>query len=148
MELVYSATEARARFSEVLRHVREGKTVTLSYRGAPVAEIRPLSKKPPTLEARVAELERQGSIVPPVGPPEPFTPGPPLPGTLAEFLAERGDSVAEMRPLKTSGGSGRLEDRFAELERKGALTPAPSHREPMKPGPRVPGALARFLADR
>ena len=89
MRLVYSVTEARARFSEVLRHVRAGKTVTLSYRGAPVAEIRPLSKKPTTLEARVAELERQGAIVPPVGPPEPFTPGPPLPGTLAEFLAER-----------------------------------------------------------
>lgn len=91
MRLLYSTYEAKARFSEVLRHVREGKTVTISYRGEPVAEIRPLSKKPTTLEARVAELERQGAIVPPVGPPEPFTPGPPLPGTLAEFLAERGD---------------------------------------------------------
>ena len=89
MRLVYSATEARARFSEVLRHVREGQTVTISYRGDPVAEIRPLSKKPTTLETRVAELERQGAIVPPVGPPEPFTPGPPLPGTLARFLADR-----------------------------------------------------------
>lgn len=90
MRLLYSTYEAKARFSEVLRQVREGKTVTISYRGEPVAEIRPLSKKPTTLEVRVAELERQGAIVPPVGPPEPFTPGPPLPGTLAEFLAERG----------------------------------------------------------
>lgn len=65
--------------------------MTTSNREEPVTEIRPLSKKPTTLEARVAELERQGAIVPPVGPPEPFTPGPPLPGTLAEFLAERGD---------------------------------------------------------
>lgn len=56
-----------------------------------MTEIRPLSEKPTTLEARVAKLERQGAIVPPVGPLEPFTPGPPLPGTLAEFLAERGD---------------------------------------------------------
>lgn len=56
-----------------------------------MAEIRPLSKRPTTLKARVAELERQGAIVPPVGPPEPFTPGSPLPGTLAEFLADRGE---------------------------------------------------------
>lgn len=87
----YSKYEAKARFSEVLRHVPEGRTVTTSNREDPVAEIQRLSKKPTTLEARVAELERQGAIVPPVGPPEPFTPGPPLPGTLAEFLAERSD---------------------------------------------------------
>lgn len=94
MELVYSATEARARFSEVLQHVLEGQTVTITWRGDSVAEIRPL------------------------------------------------------RPPRTRSGRRSLEDRFAELERKGALTPAPSHREPMKPGPRVPGALARFLAER
>lgn len=89
MRLLYSTYEAKARFSEVLRHVREGKTVTISYRGEPVAEIRPLSER-----------------------------------------------------------ATRLEKRLAELERRGALTPAPSHREPMKPGERVPGALERFLADR
>ncbi len=91
MRLLYSTSEAKARFSEVLRHVREGRTVTISDRGDPVAEIRPLSKKPTTLDARVAELERRGAIVPPVGPPEPFTPGPRQPGTLAEFLADRGE---------------------------------------------------------
>lgn len=88
---LYSKHEPKARFSEVLHHVPEGRTVTTSNREEPVAEIRPISKKPTTLEARVAELERHGAIVPPVGPPSPFTPGPPLPGTLAEFLAERGD---------------------------------------------------------
>lgn len=91
MRLLYSTYEAKARFSEVLRHVREGRTVTVSYRGDPVAEIRPLPKEPATLEARVAELERQGAIIPPVGPQQPFTPGPPLPGALEQFLAERGD---------------------------------------------------------
>jgi len=89
MELLYSTYEAKARFSEVLRHVREGRTVTISYRGDPVAEIRPLRDQATRLEKRLAELERQG-----------------------------------------------------------ALTPAPKHREPMKPGKRVPGALERFLADR
>ena len=37
MGLVYSTYEAEARFSEVIRHVREGKTVTVSCRGEPVA---------------------------------------------------------------------------------------------------------------
>ena len=40
MGINYSTYEAKARFSEVLRHVREGRTVTVSYRGEPVAEIR------------------------------------------------------------------------------------------------------------
>ena len=91
MRPLYSKYEPKARFWEVWPHVPEGRTVTTSNREEPVAEIRPLSKKPTTLGARVAELERQGAIVPPAGPPEPFTPGPPLPGTLAEFLADRGN---------------------------------------------------------
>ncbi|MXV94474.1 MAG: type II toxin-antitoxin system prevent-host-death family antitoxin, partial [Gemmatimonadetes bacterium] len=32
MKVVYSTYEARARFSDVLRRVREGTTVTVSYR--------------------------------------------------------------------------------------------------------------------
>ena len=42
MTITYSTYEAKARFSEVLRQVREGKTVTISYRGEPAAEIRPI----------------------------------------------------------------------------------------------------------
>ena len=43
MAHIYSTYEAKARFSEILRQVREGRTVTVSYHGEPVAEIRPLS---------------------------------------------------------------------------------------------------------
>ena len=89
MRPLYSKYEPKARFSEMLRHVPEGRTVTTSNREDPVTEIRPLSER-----------------------------------------------------------ATRLEKRLAELERRGALTPAPSYREPMKPGERVPGALERFLADR
>ncbi|MCY3822002.1 MAG: type II toxin-antitoxin system prevent-host-death family antitoxin [Gammaproteobacteria bacterium] len=64
MEVIYSVYEAKARFSEVIRQVREGKTVTVSYRGEPVAEISPIKREQmPTLEHRLDDLERQGVLV-------------------------------------------------------------------------------------
>ena len=64
MATTYSTYEAKARFSEVLRQVREeGKTITVSYRGEPVAEIRPVRPKPQTVEERLDELERGGELV-------------------------------------------------------------------------------------
>ena len=38
----YSAYDAKARFSELLRAVMDGERVVISYRGKPVAEMRPL----------------------------------------------------------------------------------------------------------
>lgn len=43
-DYVYSTYDAKARFSEVIRHVREGRTVIVTYQGDPVAEIRPLDR--------------------------------------------------------------------------------------------------------
>ena len=43
----------------MIRQVREGNTVTVSYRGEPVAEIRPIPKAPQTIEERLDELERR-----------------------------------------------------------------------------------------
>ncbi len=89
MSLVYSTYEAKARFSEVIRHVREGKTITVSYRGEPVAEIRAIRPQPQTLEARLDELERQG-IIAPAGPAKaPFSTLGRRPGALNRFLDER-----------------------------------------------------------
>ena len=65
MGITYTTYEAKARFSEVMRQVREGKTVTVSYRGEPVAEIRPLEKRKQTLEERIRELELRGVLVRP-----------------------------------------------------------------------------------
>ena len=79
----------KARFSEVIRQVREGKSVTVSYRGEPVAKISPIKRQPsPTLEQRLRDLEQRGVLVrsrerPPLGPVER------RPGALARFLAER-----------------------------------------------------------
>lgn len=89
MAITYSAYDTKARFSEVLRQVREGKTVTVSYRGKPVAEIRAIRDAPATIEARLADLERQGIVVCSGEPREPMKAVWRRPGALKRFLAER-----------------------------------------------------------
>lgn len=87
--LTYSTYEAKARFSEVLRQVRTGTTVTVTYRGEPVAEIRPIEARPRTIEARLDELRRSGELIPAKGPRKPFRAIADRPGALERFLAER-----------------------------------------------------------
>ena len=89
MAITYSTYEAKARFSEVLRQVREGETVTVTYRGEPVAEIRPIQPKPKTTEERLNELERRGELIRSKGPRRPLRPVATIPGALERFLAER-----------------------------------------------------------
>lgn len=89
MDLIYSTYEAKARFSELLRHVREGRTATISYRGEPVAEVRPIEKAPQTIEERLEELRRRGVLQSPSGPRREFKPVAHVPGALQRFLAER-----------------------------------------------------------
>lgn len=91
MAITYSAYDAKARFSEVLRQVREGKTVTVSYRGKPVAEIRAIRESPATIEARLDDLGRQGILVGSGETRESMKPVVRRPGTLKRFLAERGE---------------------------------------------------------
>lgn len=90
MSLTFSTYEAKARFSEVIRLVREGRTVQISYHGKPVAEVRPIEEKKKTLEEHLDELERRGVVSPPAKP-GPFRPGPVVrrPGALQRFLDER-----------------------------------------------------------
>ena len=89
MSISYSTYEAKARFSEVMRQVREGKTVTVSYRGKPVAEIRPIEKPRATMEQRTRDLERRGVLVGPRERRTPFEGGAYVPGALKRFLEER-----------------------------------------------------------
>ena len=88
MSITYSTYEAKAKFSEIIRSVREGRTVTVSYRGEPVAEIRPLQRAA-TIEQRTLELERKGVLVGPREPRVPFEGGVHVPGALEAFLRER-----------------------------------------------------------
>ena len=92
MAITYSIYEAKARFSEVIRQVREGRSVTVSYRGEPVAEIKPIAKpSETTLEQRLCDLERRGALTPASTDREPLEPIATRPGALARFLAERGE---------------------------------------------------------
>ena len=92
MALSYSIYEAKARFSEVIRQVREGKTVTVSYRGEPVAEIRAIPQRQKlSLDERLKDLERSGSLVRSAIQRRTFRPVERRPGALSRFLAERGE---------------------------------------------------------
>ena len=88
---VYSTYEAKARFSEILRQVRRGESVFVTYRGTRVAEIRPVSEGE-TDEARLERLERSGVLLsPPAGPSaeESLKPLAKRPGALERFLESR-----------------------------------------------------------
>ena len=90
MIATYSTYEAKAKFSEVIRRVREGDTVVVSYRGEPVAEIRRIESPKTSLEERMAELERRGELIRSRGPRKGFKPIARRPGALKRFLEERG----------------------------------------------------------
>jgi len=62
MSRVYSTYEGKAKFSEILRRVREGERVLISYRGRPVAQVTPLDEPRPGLEERLRRLEAEGAI--------------------------------------------------------------------------------------
>ena len=87
--MTLSTYEAKARFSEVMRLVREGRTVHISYHGRPVAEIRPIEWKKKTLEEHLDELERRGIVSPARNRNAPLEPIAHRPGALKRFLDER-----------------------------------------------------------
>ena len=90
MAITWSVREVKARFSEVIRLVRNGETVTVSYRGEPVAEIRSISPRAsPTLDERLQDLERRGALVRSATARRTFEPVARRPGALSRFLAER-----------------------------------------------------------
>jgi prevent-host-death family protein len=84
----YSTYEAKARFSELLKQVREGRVITVTWHGEPIAEIRPISPRSGTA-ARIEWLKSQGAISEPVNPKAPLRAIARRPGALARFLAER-----------------------------------------------------------
>ena len=91
MKKSYSTYEAKAQFSAILRLVRErGETVTVSYHGEPVAEIRPVRRAAEDpLRERLQRLKESGGVVregPRRGRLEPTAR---KPGALERFLADR-----------------------------------------------------------
>jgi len=89
MTQTYSAYEAKARFSEIIRKVRAGQRIVISHRGREVAEIRPLGARNPDLSTRLERLEEEGVIdrhTPAIGPLGPVAR---KPGALIRFLESR-----------------------------------------------------------
>jgi prevent-host-death family protein len=84
----YTTYEAKARFSELLKKVRDGRTITVTYHGEPVAEIRPLEKNSGTA-ARIEWLRSRGVISAPGRRVGKLETGPRRPGGLQRFLDER-----------------------------------------------------------
>ena len=89
MNATYSTYEAKARFSEVLRLVSSGTPVTVTRRGEPIAEIRPIEKTPQTMVERLAELERRSVLVRLRVPRKPLVAVTRRADALKRFLAER-----------------------------------------------------------
>ncbi len=90
----YTLYEAKARLSQLVRQVREGRSVIITVHGVPAAELRPIDATPrtQTLEERLAELEARGLLKRArLSPQDPraFTIGEPTPGGLDRFLEER-----------------------------------------------------------
>lgn len=89
MARVYSTYEAKAKLSEILKKVRAGQRVGISYRGVLVAEVAPVTPARETLAQRLKRLEAQGVIVPAKRPGKPFPRIERRPGALKRFLASR-----------------------------------------------------------
>ena len=64
MSIEYSTFEAKTKFSDMIKLVRSGKTVTISDRGRPVAEIRPVSERQLSNDERLEELRKRGAYIP------------------------------------------------------------------------------------
>jgi len=87
-ERVYSTYEAKTHFSEVMRLVREGRSVIVTYQGEPVAEIRPLDPKGGTA-ARLEWLRSRGALLEGGGGRAVHGPLTRRPGALERFLDDR-----------------------------------------------------------
>ena len=84
----YSTYEAKAKFSEILRKVRAGKAVYVTYRGREVAEIRPIEKID-SMEERIRRLEERGVITRRADKRAPMKSIAKRPGAVKRFLEER-----------------------------------------------------------
>ena len=107
----YSTYEAKARFSEVMRQVRAGKSVFISYRGEEVAEIRPIATEE-GLEEQLERLERSGVLSSGLGKTPTSSRLRPVAarhGALERFLKSR-------EPSRERGRAEQLEEREEQAE--------------------------------
>lgn len=89
MSDLYSTYEAKAKFSEIIRKVRKGKTVSVTYRGELVAEIRPPPEGGASLEDRLDRLAEDRILVRPAQRRGRLRRVARRPGALERFLEDR-----------------------------------------------------------
>jgi len=85
---IYSTYEAKAKLSELLDRVQEGESITITRRGEPIAEVRPIEQSGDYLAERLKDLERRGLLTPARGRGT-LKPIARRPGALKRFLDER-----------------------------------------------------------
>lgn len=85
----YSLYETKARLSAIIRQVREGRHVTVTLHGVPVAEIRPISGGDEDIASRVEELAARGIVVASDYTGSAVSVHARRPGALKRFLEER-----------------------------------------------------------
>ena len=84
----YPVHEAKAKLSEILRRVKQGRSVTISERGREVARVVPI-EPPLNLAARLDALEHEGVVVPGNGAASRIRPIAEKRGALRRFLQSR-----------------------------------------------------------
>jgi prevent-host-death family protein len=89
MAVTYSTYEAKAKFSEVIRRVRAGQRVMITYRGEAIAEIRPVEGLATSVDKIVARLEDHGILSRNPGRPRMVRPIVRRPGALKRFFESR-----------------------------------------------------------
>jgi prevent-host-death family protein len=85
----YSIYEAKARFSEIIRKVKDRRRIIITERGRPVAEVIPYQQEQEqSLDARVERLQSLGVVVPAERSPSKMRrlPIQPIRGATREFL--------------------------------------------------------------
>lgn len=91
MAAEFAVHEAKVRFSELLRRVRRGERVVITWHGKAVAELRPHEPAVESLDERWRRLASEGRIAPAVAGAATLglRPVARRPGALERFLAER-----------------------------------------------------------
>ena len=88
MSTTYSTYEAKARFSELMRKVRNGQRVIISYHGEAVAELRPIYQADDPGRV-LKEMEQEGVLDAPRAPQGKLAPLARKRGALKRFLESR-----------------------------------------------------------
>lgn len=90
MSVLFSLYEAKARLSEIIRLVRNGRRVTITYRGKGVAQVVPMERgTQESLEQRLSLLEQEAVVTRAGRRLGSLAPVARRPGALKRFLEDR-----------------------------------------------------------